>query len=304
VLEPAAFGGRGPERTLIAWLRQTRTSRAPSASARPADAPLPGRADRTLHRIRTVLVTALAGLVAVIALLAFVASFDKISAYAVTQVAWPSRLRWIPPMLVDSFTFVGTLLVVWLSLSPAPRRKATAYGWLLVTTGTAASVIVNVEHAPTTLAGRIIAGSPPVALLLAIEALVIVLRYLLSDLAATARTQTSRPVVPSVYAPATRTADDRPGLGASSFKLHSLPAEQREPANATAEDTPTSGDMPSRALRARVEAIWQAREQNGGQPLVGAELAREFGTPARHVQAVLRDLRRRAGEQAMKDGNS
>jgi hypothetical protein len=186
-LEPHPDQTAAPARTLTAWLRLTRTPGAPGPVPRSPTAQLPDRADRTLRRVRTVIVTALAGLVAVIALLAFVASFDKISAYAVTQVAWPTMLRWIPPLLVDSFTFVGTLLVVWLSLSPEPRRKATTYGWLLVATGTAASVIVNVDHAPHTLAGRIIAGSPPVALLLAIEALVIVLRYLLSDLAIAAR---------------------------------------------------------------------------------------------------------------------
>jgi hypothetical protein len=156
-LVPPAADGRGPERTLTAWLRLTRASSAAGAPQQIVSAPLPERAERTLRRVRTVLVTALAGLVAVIALLAFVASFDKISAYAVTQVQWPQRLRWIPPLLVDSFTFVGTLLVVWLSLSPAPRRKATVYGWLLVVADTAASVIVNVDHAPATLAG----GSSP-----------------------------------------------------------------------------------------------------------------------------------------------
>jgi hypothetical protein len=50
-------------------------------------------------------------------------------------------------------------------------------------------------------------------------------------------------------------------------------------------------DGPSPALRARVEQLWRVRERDGGQRLVGTHLARELGTPARHVQAVLRDLR-------------
>jgi Protein of unknown function (DUF2637) len=277
------------ERTLTAWLR---LSRAPHPSATQPTVPLPAHAERTLRRVRTIIVTALAALVAVIALLAFVASFDKISAYAVAEVAWPTRLRWIPPLLVDSFTFVGTLLVVWLSLSATPRRKATAYGWLLVATGTAASVIVNVEHAPPTLAGRIIAGSPPVALLLAIEALVLVLRYLLSDLTvspAAPAHPSPHPSAPSAaWTQALRLPDSQADIAdAPTLAVRALAAGGQDAA-IVAQD---AEDAPSAALRAQIEQLWRVRERDGGQRLIGTHLARELGTPARHVQAVLRDLR-------------
>jgi hypothetical protein len=291
------------ERTLTAWLRLSRAPHPHTTHSSAHTTGLPAHAAHTLRLVRTILVTALAVLVAVIALLAFVASFDKISAYAVAEVAWPTRLRWIPPLLVDSFTVVGTLLVVWLSLSGAPRRKATGYGWLLVAAGTAASVIVNIEHAPDTLAGRIIAGSPPVALLLAIEALVLVLRYLLIDLAAGASataqhrathlvpTQPDAPAslhahtmrIPAEVVPEETSNNDVPAPELRARPTHSTD----ERSAATAAD-----GEPSAALRAHIEQIWRTRERDGGQRLVGAQLARELRTPARHVQAVLRDLRR------------
>jgi len=208
------------------------------------------------------------------------------------KVAWSTRLRWIPPLLVDSFTFVGTLLVVWLSLSATPRRKATGYGWLLVATGTAASVIVNIEHAPPTLAGRIIAGSPPVALLLAIEAFVLVLRYLLSDLTTTdiiAQPHPHSDAPPSAWAEALRLPDNQTtASGAPTPPVRALQSDRRESASAE----PEGEDAPSPVLRAQVEQLWRVRERDGGGRLVGTHLARELGTPVRHVQAVLRDLRR------------
>jgi len=171
-----------PERTVTAWLRWTRSGSAPARRSAIDPALL-----RTplLRRVRTVLVVLLVVMVLGIAALAFVASFDAIRAYAVGHARIPAGRGWIPPLLVDTFILAGTLL--WLGLSGRPpwRCGAAYFGRLLVTLGTTASVIVNVTQAPEGLAAWIVVGSPPIAQLLAIEALMLVVRFVLVDLAHT-----------------------------------------------------------------------------------------------------------------------
>jgi len=316
------------ERTLTAWLRWTHPS-APGTETALALAP-----GALLRTVRALVVASLVGLVVLIGLLAFVASFDAISQYAVRQVAWPTRLRWVPPLLVDSFTLAGTLLVVWISLSARAhqRRKAAAYGWLLVAVGTAASVIINLDHAPDTLAGRVVAGSPPVALLLAIEALVVVVRYLLSDLVDTAaaaadvdqhahattvdgraHASTARldaPAQPALDARAVGAADvsaraaarapdalaarTDPAQGALALAAPRAPRTDARPdtrSDARTDAPARGGTVGTAQVRARVTAAWRAREVDGGEQLVAAELARELGAKPRRVQEALRELR-------------
>jgi hypothetical protein len=117
----------------------------------------------TEPRLRTVI----AGLVLSIAGLAFLVSFEAISDYATTLGAFPPRLGWTAPLLVDSFTLAASLEVLRSGLA----GQRPVYPWALVAGATAASAALNVAHAPDHPAAEAIAGIPPVALLLALELL-------------------------------------------------------------------------------------------------------------------------------------
>jgi hypothetical protein len=62
-------------------------------------------AERLLRALTVLLVLSVAGL-------AFVVSFEAISAFAVTTGAFPPALGWCAPLLVDTFTAAASL-VVW-----------------------------------------------------------------------------------------------------------------------------------------------------------------------------------------------
>jgi hypothetical protein len=106
-------------------------------------------------------------LVGAIAALAFLVSFRAISEFAVQTGAFPARLGWAAPLLVDSFTLAASIEV----LRSALAGQRAVYPWCLVAGSTAASAALNVAHAPEHLAAQAIAGIPPVALLLALELL-------------------------------------------------------------------------------------------------------------------------------------
>ena len=76
----------------------------------------PPPADR-LGRVRGGLVFAFTVLAAVVAALAYLVSFEAISAYVARIGALPAWLRWCGPLLVDTFITLGTLFLLWLALS-------------------------------------------------------------------------------------------------------------------------------------------------------------------------------------------
>jgi len=117
----------------------------------------------TEPRLRAVV----SALVAAIAALAFLVSFRAISQFAVTTGAFPTRLGWAAPLLVDSFTLAASIEV----LRSALAGQRAAYPWCLVAGATLASAALNVAHAPEQPAAQAVAGIPPVALLLALELL-------------------------------------------------------------------------------------------------------------------------------------
>jgi Protein of unknown function (DUF2637) len=117
----------------------------------------------TEPRLRAVV----SALVAAIAALAFLVSFRAISQFAVTTGAFPARLGWAAPLLVDSFTLAASIEV----LRSALAGQRAAYPWCLVAGATLASAALNVAHAPEHPAAQAVAGIPPVALLLALELL-------------------------------------------------------------------------------------------------------------------------------------
>ena len=73
--------------------------------------------------------------------------------------------------------------MLWISL--ADRRIGRAfdawYAWALIAAATAASVAINVAHAPDRRAAQLVAALPPVALLLSVELLMLVARRCLAD---------------------------------------------------------------------------------------------------------------------------
>jgi hypothetical protein len=117
----------------------------------------------TEPRLRAI-VTSLVG---AIAALAFLVSFRAISQFAVQTGAFPARLGWAAPLLVDSFTLAASIEV----LRSALAGQRAIYPWCLVAGATAASAALNIAHAPHHPAAQAIAGIPPVALLLALELL-------------------------------------------------------------------------------------------------------------------------------------
>jgi hypothetical protein len=117
----------------------------------------------TEPRLRA-LVSALVG---AIAALAFLVSFRAISEFAVTTGAFPTRLGWAAPLLVDSFTLAASIEV----LRSALAGQRAVYPWCLVAGATLASAALNVAHAPDHPAAQAVAGIPPIALLLALELL-------------------------------------------------------------------------------------------------------------------------------------
>jgi hypothetical protein len=232
---------------------------------------------RALALVRAALVWAASALVFAVAVLAFVVSFEAISAFAVQVGAFPPSLRYCAPLLVDSFTAAATLVILWISLTG--HKIATAwdawYAWTLVAAATCVSVAINVAHAPDTHAARLVAALPPVALLLAVELLMILARRWL------AQSNTPQPgaAQPQPGAPAAPPGDP-----------------QAHPAAAA---TPTSAD----GVRAAVAAL-VTQERAGTRPrLTGTQVAALVGVKERRAQILLRELRANHGQPASGHGH-
>jgi hypothetical protein len=132
--------------------------------------------------VQAALMWAASALVFAVAVLAFVVSFEAISDFAVQVGAFPPSLRYCAPLLVDSFTAAATLVILWISLTGEPIAIAwdAWYAWALIAAATCVSVAINVAHAPDTDAARLVAAVPPIALLLAVELLMILARRCLA----------------------------------------------------------------------------------------------------------------------------
>lgn len=108
-------------------------------------------------------------LVSIIAGIAFLVSFDAISAYAVRVGAFPPALWWAAPLLVDTFTVAGGWVVYARSGTAGTTWRLLVYPWAVVAAGSAVSIAVNIAHAPAHPASRMLAALPPVALLASLE---------------------------------------------------------------------------------------------------------------------------------------
>jgi hypothetical protein len=222
---------------------------------------------RTLGIVRGALMWAASALVFAVAALAFVVSFEAISSFAVAVGAFPHGLRYCAPLLVDSFTAAATLVILWLSLTSQPIATAwdAWYAWALIGAATCVSVAINVAHAPDRLAARLVAALPPVALLLAVELLMILARRTLAH-------------SPAPH-PQTAAGDPRP-------------------------DAPGAPDGRSGAGDARAAvAELVAQERAGARPrLTGRQVAALVGVKERRAQVLLREFRA-AHDHAATGGN-
>jgi hypothetical protein len=103
-------------------------------------------------------------LVAVIAGIAFTASFEAIAGYA-GRVGWGPRMRYAAPLLVDTFTVAAGLVI----LARAEDRERAIYAWTVLIIASAVSIGLNIAHARRSWDARLVAALPPVALLAAVE---------------------------------------------------------------------------------------------------------------------------------------
>src|SRR6266498_1042766 len=140
-------------------------------------------ANPRLARVRVALVICVASLAALVAAIAYLVSFEAISAYVFT---------------------IGTAFLLWLALSGAhlASEHDAWFAWLLIATATVASAYLNAAHAPDRWDARLGAGSVPVALLASVHLLVRLMVRLLT-------LQTSSAT--SATAPAAASAPDQRG---------------------------------------------------------------------------------------------
>jgi hypothetical protein len=211
-------------------------------------------AERLLRALTILLVLGVAGL-------AFVVSFEAISAFAVASGAFPPALGWCAPLLVDTFTAAATL-VVW---SRSLAGLGAGYARTLVAAATAVSLALNVAHAPDRLAARLVAALPPLALLAAVELVMSEARRALARPGASHRV-------------------DAASLHAATASAAARGAAQAAPGSATT-GAGDAGDS-----RARVRALL-AGEQAGGSRLTGTQVAAVVGIKPRRAQELLRELR-------------
>jgi hypothetical protein len=210
-------------------------------------------AERLLRPLTILLVVGVAGL-------AFVVSFEAISAFAVATGAFPPTLGWCASLLVDTFTAAATL-VVW---SRSLAGLGAGYARTLVAAATVVSLALNVAHAPDRLAARLVAALPPLALLAAVE-------LVMSE----ARRALTHPSVP-----------DR----VSAALLPEAVAVAAGGAAPAAPGLATAGAVGAGDSRARVRALL-TREPAGGPRLTGKQVAAAVGIKPRRAQELLREFR-------------
>jgi hypothetical protein len=184
---------------------------------------------------------------------AFYTSFEAISGYAVRVGTFPRSRGWCAPVLVDAVTVMGGLLVLVQSTAEQP----TGYGWALVAGASLVSVALNVAHAPAHLAAQLVAMLAPAALLVSLEALMLVVRE-----------------QPPSAAPDSPRAP-RTGLAA--------PREGPEPRSGT------------ETARERVRALLGREDLT--QPLTGATVAAELGLSKGRAYQLLREERNGDGSR-------
>jgi hypothetical protein len=221
---------------------------------------------RLLRAVTILLVLGVAGL-------AFVVSFEAISAFAVATGAFPPALGWCAPLLVDTFTAAATL-VIW---SRSRAGLGAGYARTLVAAATVVSLALNVAHAPDRLAARLVAALPPLALLAAVELVMSEARRAIAGSASDR--------VDNAHAPPTGASILVPAALANAI---TAPVIARAAPGSAVTDAVGAGDS-----RARVRALL-ADELAGGPRLTGTQVAAMVGIKPRRAQELLRELRAEA----------
>src|SRR6266700_8116995 len=177
---PSAAGSRGrpaarPRRSPRARLRDQRVGvqRMGDSLVTTAGAAY----DQWVIRFRAALIGALGALVAGIAAIAYLVSFEAISLFAMHSGGIAPKYAWAAPLLVDSFIAVATGADLWFAVGTSQRQGwELAWPKLLLAGAAAVSFILNVAHAKHTWAARGVAALAPAALLLSVELLMLVVR--------------------------------------------------------------------------------------------------------------------------------
>jgi len=157
----------------------------------------------------------------------------------------------------------------------ADRRAGRKSGWLpwaALTIGTAASLAANIATADHGTIGRIIAGWPAVALLIAVKLLSGILEH---------RATASEPA-------AVAWPDPAPSPASPSRAAHSRPRRQASPASLARKSAPAAGGtVPSRAALERAARTVRDDLRRDGHPLTRDALAarlRAAGYPVRNAR--------------------
>lgn len=103
-------------------------------------------------------------LVLLIAVFAFVLSFDAIRNEAISQ-GIPSNIAWMVPFITDGLMIVLSIGV----LRAALYGESTKVNWVFIGTFTIVSIVFNWWHAAPTIQGKALAILYPVSLLIAFE---------------------------------------------------------------------------------------------------------------------------------------
>lgn len=168
----------------------------------------------------------------------FTLSFFAQSEVAAQLGAVPERLAWLVPVTIDGGILAGSASL-WASSTRGSRKDPVAY--LTIVALLALSVVINVRHASGTgeVLASVIAGTPPVILLLCLELVAAQARRDAVDQQAEAQ-EKARARAAADPGPAPQPAT-RPALTVSSVSpVHQGPAPASQPAGRPAYPVPSS----------------------------------------------------------------
>lgn len=199
-----------------------------------------------------------------IGVVAFVLSFAALADLA-RDSGIPVGLAWLWPLAVDGAIVLGTALVVTV---PGSR-----YGWVMLTAAVAVSVAGNAAHAAGFgVVGVLVAAVPPVALVAATHALVVLGRAHDTGTpgAHPLRTETVAESAPGM--PTGASAEAHPGTDADA---HKVPTDQAASAPTTEQDVHTKPNPSSTPKRLVTRPAAQGNRRTRDQYLAAARAALE-----------------------------
>ena len=221
----------------------------------------------------------------------FTLSFFAQSEVAAAVGAVPGRLAWLVPIAIDGGVLAGSASL-WSSATRGSRKDPVAY--LTILALLCLSVVINVHHAALDggLLASVIAGAPPVILLLCLELVASQARRDAFDRISEPDLDTcnvSQPAgAPQGIVPA-------PWTGWTPPVISRPPTSRRreEPTSQPAAKPRTRAAGPSRAERIRVAfADHVACGGDPNDPALVRNLAARFDAPAASVRKTLGEVRR------------